>query len=200
MKRSLLLVPALASCLTLGCQTAPEQVEEGARIRGSIEALERLQPADIAVTEVRNQTGDESLPIGVLRDGLSRALVQKLYSPLDHGYVDANWVEASFRGTPAPDAVLVVAVSQWDPSHLLSSGEVTAEAELILFEGGTSTGTVLWGITHLASVNLGDANGNPPTPSEDLLPRAVRQIAEEFLSTLPERDPIAAHPVAGTAP
>jgi len=186
------LLPALA--LLAACQLPQEPPGKGDKIRGSRELLEKLQPADIAVAPIRNQTGDPSLPSADLRRGFAQALVGRLYSPLDLSYVDANWVEASFGGTPAPDALLVVAVTKWDPSHLYSTGEVYSTAEMFLFEGGSTTGTPLWGITYQAKASLGDGHGNPPLPSPDLVPRAARILAAEFLSTLPERDAVAAHP------
>ncbi len=160
---------------------------------GQPEKLAALQPADIAVAPVRDQAGGK-VPVDELRAGFATALVERLYSPLDNEYVDGNWVESSFKGTPAPDGLLVVAITSWDSSHLYSNGDVTGEAEVLLFEGGDMSGGALWSNTVKATVNLGDGRGNPPTPAAHLTAEAGKLFARKALADLPERDPIAAHP------
>ena len=194
--RSRLLVP-LALALALGTTAsscAVSQEEEDGGVRGSPELLASLQPADVAIAPLRNQTGDETVPVALLRNAFAESLVEQLYSPLDLDYVDGNWVESSFRGTPAPDALLVVAITTWDPTRLYSTGHVEAGAELLLFEGGSTTGAPLWGTTIRTTLVLGDKNGNPPGPGDHLIPRAAGMFAREALDSLPDRDPIAAHP------
>ncbi|HED64497.1 MAG TPA: hypothetical protein ENJ09_02970 [Planctomycetes bacterium] len=175
------------------CNATPGK-PEAAPFVGDVQRLADLQPGDIAVAPVRNQTGIEEVPVAALREGFSEALVKRLYSPLSSAYVDSNWVESSFRGTPGPDALLVVAMTEWDTSRLFSTGKVTGAAEVVLFEGGSTTGTPLWSVHRSATVELGDASGNPPRPSESLLPRAAELFATQILSDLPTRDPVRAHP------
>jgi hypothetical protein len=145
------------------------------------------------VAPVRDQTDAQRVPLDVFRRAFVETLIERRYSPLAPDYVDANWVEASFRGTPPPDAVLVIAITAWDPSHLFSTGKVGAGADVTLFEGGDTTGRVLWRRTLKHEVDLGDGRGNPPAVGQDLIPRAVRRFAQEVLSALPMRDPVAAH-------
>ena len=162
-------------------------------VHGSLAALRANPPADIAVAPVRNQTGRDDVPLELFRQAVAETLVERLYSPLALDYVDGNWVDSSFRGTPAPDALLVVAITAWDPSHLYSSGIVKAAGDLILFEGGDTTGTALWALSIERSLDLGDGRGAPPAPSERLIPEATRRFAREALALLPERDAVAAH-------
>lgn len=184
----------LAALAAPACLTPTEFREDPAETRGSLELLERVQPADIAVAPIRDQTNAQRVPGELFRTAFVDALVARRYSPLSLAYVDGNWVESSFRGTPPPDALLVVAVTRWDPSHLYSTGAVSAAADVVLFEGGDTTGKVLWQITLERSIDLGDGRGHPPAPGQDLIPRAVRLFAREALAELPVRDPIAAHP------
>jgi hypothetical protein len=185
---------ALALALATASACAASNEEQDAGVRGSPELLASLQPADVAIAPLRNQTGKESVPLDLLRGSIAEALVEQLYSPLDNEYVDGNWVESSFRGTPAPDALLVVAITIWDPTRLYSTGHVEAGAELLLFEGGSTTGAPLWGRTIRTTLVLGDKQGNPPGPGDHLIPRAAGMFAREALESLPERDPVAAHP------
>jgi len=182
-----LLLGSLVSCDAL------RPAEESSPFTGSPQLLARLQPGDIAVAPILDQTGGADVPAAEIRAGFADALVQRLYSPLDNEYVDANWVESSFGGTPGPDALLVIALTSWDPSHLFSNGEVTGAAEVVLFEGGSTAGTPLWSETRELTVSLADGRGTPPTPSDSLEWRAASAFAREFLATLPARDPLAAH-------
>ena len=185
-----LLVLAASS---LGACTTIEEVQkpESTRFRGEAGRIEEVQPVDIAVAPVRNQSGRDDLPADQFREAFAAELLDRLYSPLSLDYVDANWAESAFAGTPAPDALLVVAITDWDPDHLYSSGIVTVGADLYLFEGGSTTGTPLWGLELRRRIDLGDGRGNPPTPSDHLRPKAVRLFAEAALAELPERDPLA---------
>jgi hypothetical protein len=158
-----------------------------------VERLRELQPVDIAVAPVRDQTNAQRVPLDVFREAFVAALIERRYSPLAPGYVDANWVEAAFKGTPAPDALLVVAVTAWDPTHLYSTGQVSARADLVLFEGGDTTGKVLWQLELDEVVDMGDGRGRPPAAGRDLIPLAVRKLAQRGFLALPMRDPVAAH-------
>ena len=85
-----------------------------------------------------------------------------------------------------------MSVTAWDPTHLFSTGKVAAAADVVLFEGGDTTGRVLWQLTLDHEVDLGDGRGNPPPSGQDLIPVAVRQFAQKALQALPMRDPVAA--------
>ena len=160
---------------------------------GSLELLAELQPGDIVVAPVRNQTGNDSVPLDELRLGLAKAAIGRMYNPLDLAYVDKNWVESSFKGSPAPDGMLVMAVTGWDATHLYSNGNVSIEAELLLFEGASTTGAALWGMEISHTVNMSGGKDGAPAPSPLLIPEAAMRLAEHALATLPMRDPMLAH-------
>jgi len=192
-RRPCFLVSGALLALLSSCESVlPQRTEpESTQVRGSIDRVEEFQPTDIAVAPVRNQSGRDDLPVVAFRQAFARELINRLYSPLALEYVDTNWVESSFAGTPAPDALLVVAITEWNPDHLYSNGKVDVAADLYLFQGGSTTGTPMWGLNLRRSVDLGDGRGNPPTPSDHLRTRAVQLFAQEALAELPERDPLA---------
>jgi hypothetical protein len=186
----LLLALAGSACGTTYSSVAEEEPQG---ISGASERLGELQPAEIAVAPIRDQTDAQRVPLAVVRTAFVESLLERRYSPLSTHYVDANWMEASFKGTPLPDAVLVIAVTAWNPNHLYSTGKVELTADVSLFEGGDTTGHVLWQRSYKGDVDMGPAPGKPPAPGQDLLPRAVRKLAQDALSALPMRDPVAAH-------
>jgi hypothetical protein len=182
----------LVSLAGAGCNSFRRQ-DEPQGVRGALDRLRELQPVDVAVAPIRDQTDAQRVPLDLFRGAFVETLIERRYSPLAPSYVDANWVEASFKGTPPPDALLVVAVTKWDPSHLYSTGKVAAAADIVLFEGGDTTGTVLWQLTLDHEVEMGDRRGQPPPPGQDLIPKAVRHFAQKAFEALPMRDPVAAH-------
>ena len=185
----------LATLATLAASSACATSSSGApRNYGSAEILHRLQPGDIAVAPLRNQSGNPDLPHELLRESLSKALLARLYSPLDLGYVDGNWIESSFRGTPAPDALLVIVVNRWDTDDLFTTGGIEAGADLFLFEGGATTGTLLWASNTQTTIDMRRGRATPPGPSPHLIPEAAELFAAKALESLPVRDPLAAHP------
>ena len=130
MTRSIHLVRTATAVLSLGLSAlftaceAPGTVQDS-RMHGDPLRLVRRQPADIAVAPIRDQTGRDTVPRPLFREAFQETLVEKLYSPLDAKYVEANWVEGSFRGTPPPDGLLLVVIDHWDPARLYSAGIVT---------------------------------------------------------------------------
>ncbi len=87
---------ALAACNTTGKDA------KSAQVRGALDRLGELQPVDVAVAPVRDQTNMQRVPLEVFRTAFVESLIERRYSPLAPSYVDATWVEASFRGTPPP--------------------------------------------------------------------------------------------------
>jgi len=183
------------ACGLVSCAGSGPKPDEEPVVRGATQRLAELQPTDVAVAPIRDQTDGQRVPLDIFRDAFIETLVARHYSPLAPAYVDANWVEASFRGTPPPDALLMVAITSWDPAHMYSTGKVDVSADVGLFQGGDTTGEVLWQVSIARSVDLGQ-NGRPPAPGQDLIPKAVRLFAQEALKALPVRDPVAARKVA----
>lgn len=198
--RSTVRILACLSLVSLGfaCHTTPA-TPDVPPMSGALEHLRELQPTDVAVAPVRDQTDSQRVPVDVFRNAFIQTLIERRYSPLAPSYVDSNWVEASFKGTPPPDGLLVVSVTAWDPTHLYSTGKVTAKADVVLFEGGDTTGQVLWRLSLDEVVDLGDGRGNPPASGQDLIPTVVRQLAQKALQSLPMRDPVAARGSAAPA-
>lgn len=187
------LASVLLVSLAAGACKATGKEEDSPAVRGAISRLRELQPTDVAVAPVRDQTDSQRVPLEVFRTAFVETLIERRYSPLAPDYVDANWVEASFKGTPPPDGLLVIAVTAWDPGHLFSTGKVSATADVTLYEGGDTTGKVLWQVNLQHDVDLSDGRGRPPAAGQDLIPRAVRLFAQKALQQLPMRDPVAAH-------
>ena len=188
---ALALFSACTTTTGVGAST-PGYEEQPSGVFGASERLGELQPAEIAVAPVRDQTDAQRVPLEVVRTAFVESLVERRYSPLSTRYVDANWVEASFKGTPLPEAVLVISITEWNPNHLYSTGRVNLAADVTLFEGGDTTGAVLWQRTFKGGVDMGPAPGKAPAPGEDMIPRAVRLLSQQALSALPMRDPVSA--------
>jgi hypothetical protein len=179
--------------LLAGCASNATSHGDQTEMSGSLTQLRELQPADIAIAPIKNETGFDGAPTDRLRQALAGELIDRLYSPLALDYVDGNWVESSFLGTPPPDAVLVMTLTEWDASRVYSSGKVQVAAQLRIFEGGDTTGAPLWGLTLQRSIDMGDGRGNPPAPSESVISQVIQRFAAAALELLPERDPVAAH-------
>ena len=175
-----------------GCQAPVQRGTEVDPVRGEADVLAQNQPAEIAVAPVQNDSPNADAPVEAMRKALAKTLVDKLYSPLDLAYVDGNWIDASFRGTPAPDGLLVVSLTGWETSRLVSVGRVEASADLLLFEGGSTSGRLLWRTTVKRSIDLGDGRGAPRGTFDFLVEKAIERFAADALSLLPARDPLAA--------
>lgn len=180
----------LGSAFLMACASTPR----GPTVFGDPERLAELQPGDIAVAPIRNEAGHGKLPWEELRGAFEVALLERLYSPLSSEYVDGNWVESAFRGTPAPDALLVVAMERWDTDRLYQDGIIEAGAQVLLFEGGDATGPLLWGMKVREDLDMRQGRSTPPGPSPRLIPEAAKAFARRALAGLPNRDPQAAHP------
>lgn len=190
---ALVLPTFLAGLFALAaCTAAPRPVQPG--VPGertetlAAEGLDRLQPADVAVAPIENLTGLAELPVDDLRAALAQGLVQRLYTPLALDFVDKHWVDASFRGVDVPDATLYVTVLGWNENSLASKGELAAELELKLVEGGTAEGRLLWGRRLQRIVDVAPSGNRPAGLRRDLFPIAVRELASRALQELPERD------------
>ena len=182
-----------ASAFLPSCQGFPKAsavFDDRTESRGP-NLLAEVQPADIALLPVRNQTQVEDMPAEALRLALHDRLVDRLYSPLDLAFVDGHWVESSFQGDSPPDAVLVVAVNHYDTSDLVGQGILEVGAELRLFEGGSTGGRALWSAQVDRKVQV--ITGNPPFgPLGDLVAKGIEDYARLVVEAIPERDPLAA--------
>ncbi len=171
-----------SACQFRGPQPAPNRVEP---LGGS--GLAALQPGDIALAPLRNQTGRTDLPLDELRRAFYEGLIDRLYSPLELAYVDSHWQESAFAGAPPPDGLLVISLTEWDTRQLRSLGILLAAAELRLFEGGSTEGPMLWGAHVHRKIDLG-VHPEEHSLLRDLLPEVIQAFAQATLLELPERD------------
>ncbi len=139
---SRLLPLLLGLFLAAGCQELPKvpgkNVDE--LYRGG---LESVQPADVVVAPVLNESSSNRTPQQAMRQAFQTALVKRRYSPLALEYVDRRVVEAAYTpGALQEDAVLQVTIREWDMSRWDSHGEVGATVEAWML---AADGTELWG-------------------------------------------------------
>jgi hypothetical protein len=175
---------ALLLALAGACTTPNHLPEEATRFR-SAGGLQAAQPADVAVAPVRNQSGDESLPLDRLRELLYARLAERLYSPLDLAFVDAHWTEAG--ASVACDAELVVSITGWRTDLVRDTGLVAAGVDVYFVDPEGPPGQPLWGVSVTRHLNVGQDAAS--LPRADLQARAIALLASEILELIPERNP-----------
>jgi hypothetical protein len=181
-------LPIAASFLLalLACET-PTQVPQHVTDQLPGRGLEAVQPADVAVAPVRDESGGGA-PVDAVRQACYVGLVDRLYSPVSLDYVDQQWTDASFGGGGAAEAVLEVAITKWDTTHVPQRGVVIARAEGRLIDTREPDGEPLWARGVTRRLDLGG-----PDPRGDWAARAGELLAAELLAELPQRDPIRAN-------
>jgi hypothetical protein len=187
------LVPIAVLSVLSACQSTPERFESVTE--PLVEAApEAILPAVLAVAPVIDRTspldeGDGPVPTAALRDEVYRGLPGRLYSPLRLEFIDrGGWREGSTAAREGgADAVLEITVTRWDETWLPSAGSVRAAAEAYLFP--IAEGDPIWGarLERELALPAHMAPADAPTRRE----RLAARLAEELLSQLPERDPLA---------
>jgi hypothetical protein len=183
MHRARLSIAATFLLALLACETPtaiPQHVTDKLPSRG----LEAVQPADVAVAPVRDETGNGA-PVEAMRAACYVGLVDRLYSPVSLDYADRQWTEAAFGGGGAAEAVLDVAITKWDTTHVPQRGVVLARAEGRLIDTRDPEGQPLWAMGVTRRLDLGG-----PDPRGDWATQAAELLAAELLAELPQRDPI----------
>lgn len=181
---------ALAPLLSGACTTVQHLPDEQTTLLAG-GTLQQAQPADVAVLPVRNQSGDENVPVARMRDRLYHGLLDRLYSPLDVEFVDARWEEAALD--PAvidADAALNVVITGWNTRWLDDIGVLVAVADVYLIEPGGTAEHPIWGLSLTRRIDLADAQpalGGRST----LYGLAADRLTAEILALLPARDPTA---------
>jgi len=178
------------------CDALPrsESVFRDATVMKGPDLLGDVAPADVLIAPVRNQTEVEDVPVGLMRESLHDALVDRLYSPLALDYTDAHWIESTFTGEEPPEAILVASITHWGTSGLSGQGTLEIGVDLRVFRGGSTAGEALWA-AQVNRVLQVVTTGHPPFgPIDELIRRGSEQWAAEALAVLPERDPLAAVP------
>lgn len=191
----------LAAVSLVGCATTGPSEERPERLTapllpqaGTIDGSgSNVQPADLWVQPVADESSGRGAPTGALRDELYRGLVGRLYTPIALGWGDARLTEAAGAGEGFPsdamgaEGVLEVLVTTWDAAALERSGEVYAEVEVRLLDPLSSPPAQLWGrlLARELSVDSGRLRQATVGELEEIV---ARQLAREILDLLPQRD------------
>lgn len=158
--------------------------------------LEALQPADLFVAPVGDQSDAFAAPLTTLRQALYRGLPARAYSPISLEWADARLAERTSEGrislaeagaAIAADAILEVRLLFWDESALESDGIVGARLEARLVDPNAPD-TLLWGYRIGRVVDIGELSARRAT-RDALVARVAEELARELLALLPERDP-----------
>jgi hypothetical protein len=194
---------ALAGLVLGGCQTAdPVKVQPAFT---ATPALYQLRPAAIAVLPLEDATADrratEYLPF--LRQELNRQLIDRRYSSLAQGYVDAALkgqadrgalagrslmepaVLKRFAGQCAEEALLAVRIDAWEDSMILSTKRLIFRCHALLL---ASDGQVLWSGSLGGEIKAGGA-GAAPLDRDGMARSCGEILVRELLQQLPERQP-----------
>jgi hypothetical protein len=200
---------ALVAAIAFGCRST----DDGSRVDaifdqplvaatnedGSPGALELLQPADVFVVPVSDQSAAFAAPLASLRAALYEGLADRLYSPLDLEWADTRLSELSTEtqesglvgigeagAALAADAMLEVRLLYWDEGALESDGRVGARLEARLVDPNRVE-EPLWGYRIGRVVELGAAASKRAT-RDVLVERVAGELARELLALLPARD------------
>jgi hypothetical protein len=181
-----------------GCQSEP------ARIQPALHASPRLlaaSPADIAVLPVEDATPDRRAePVLVtMREANNQELVERRYSPLAAGRVDAalgtggsnrrgGVIDAAWLGSLAgkaqEDALLGIRVTRWDTSSLMANARVRFAADVTMIDSKTKE--TLWSGNVDGDVKAGGDGAAPLDPAERARD-AARRFGHELIQLLPRR-------------
>lgn len=186
-----------ALLLFAGCQT-PDPVRVDANFVPSA-ALAAQSPAVVAVLPVEDGTGGTALDDRLctyIRQQIERQLVDRKYSPLRSGYVDAAGAVpagesmltpatlAKVAGRAGEDAVLAVRVGRWDESTLLKDRRLRFQFEAVMI--GRDGTEPMWSGSIQGEVKAGGAGAAPL--GRDATARSCADLAvREMLLRLPVR-------------
>jgi len=194
---------ALLGLLLCGCYTGDPVKVQPAFV--ATPALYQLRPAAIAVLPLEDATPDrratEYLPF--LRQELNRQLIDRRYSPLAQGYVDAALKGQADRaalagkslmepavlrrlaGQSAEEALLAVRVDAWEDALILSNKRLSFRCHALLM---ASDGQVLWSGSLGGEIKAGGA-GAAPLDRDGMARSCGELLIRELLQQLPERQP-----------
>ena len=181
-----LFLGALGAFLTAACEALPEP--PGLHVEQLYSGrLEQVQPMDVVIAPVIDESGHKRVPIGELRQAFQVALLKRRYTPLALEYVDRRVVEAAYRpGSLQEDAVLEITVRDWDLSRWDSAREITVEVEawMLLAEDGSQ----LWGGRLSRTLDLALERDRHETDVQALR-LGCELIAGELMEVMPARTP-----------
>jgi hypothetical protein len=186
----------LATVLALGaCRSSPRPPMGHDNDTLVIGRLAQVNPRDVVVMPIANQTGRLDVPTDAIRQAFQEALVTRLYSPLSLEYVDLEaldpqTMEASYEvGSLDEQAVLQVTISSWDDSNWDSRARLVIEGEVHLLDASQyGGGEALWGGPVSRTIDL-DLDPTALINNQRRIERAVDLFAAQVLASLPARDP-----------
>lgn len=177
---------ALLLGLGAGCETTvPHRTGSSVEILVDGAALEQLNPVEVAVAPIVDDTPGKSVPSKVLREAFQTALVKRRYTPLSIEFVDSRVVDAVYDpGSLGEQAVLEVSVVRWDDQLLETHGAVIVDLEARMIDPQRPEGDPLWSgrVSHRMETERSVASTQPR-----MLRAVCEEIAREMLSAMPAR-------------
>ena len=185
--RPLAIAGACACLLAAACNQLPER--RGSHVQTvSSEKLDRRNPIEVVVPPIENATGDDTVPIAILRETFQAGLVRRRYSPLALEYVDRKVVDAAYTpGSLQESAVLEIHIETWDTTLFETRGALTVKARARLVDAEDPAKAQLWGGFVDHRFDLG-AERERFTTQEGFVRYACGRVADELLAALPARD------------
>lgn len=182
---------AVAGSAVSGC--ASSHKVRGADNEGlSTGRLATVNPLEVVVPPIENQSGRDGLPLDALRTRFHSGLVKLRYTPLALDYVDRNAsaVEASYRpGALGEQASLRVVLTGWDDSLWKSRSRLVVDADVYLLDAREpELSRALWGGHVTRTIDLSRQAAALPTAGA-MLDRAVAEFVDGVLASLPARNP-----------
>lgn len=152
--------------------------------------LRQVNPLDIVVLPIQNNTGRNGLPLDELRRAFHAGLVRQKYSPLSLAFVDEHAVEAAYTpGELQEQAILQVFVNNWDDSQMRSMSRLRIQAEVYLLDSrNPDLRQALWGGKVDRRVDLSQEAPGLANPNA-FVTLAIEKFTEDVLASLPPRDP-----------
>lgn len=183
----LLALVAAASFTSCGPTRPPRGLDNPDIVVGS---LATVNPLDIVVLPIQNNTGREGLPLAELRQAFHAGLVRQKYSPLSLAYVDSRVVEAAYTpGELQEQAILQIFINNWDDSQWRSMSRLRVQAEVYLLDSrNPDPRQPLWGGKVDRRVDIATAAPGLPN-SAAALNHAVEEFTQSVLASLPPRNP-----------
>lgn len=152
--------------------------------------LATVNPLDIVVLPITNNTGRDNLPVDEIRKSFHAGLVRQRYSPLSLTYVDERVVDAAYApGTLQEQAILQVIIHEWDDTQWSSRQRLRIAGEVYLLDArNPDPRQPLWGGKVDRRVDL--FQDSPGLSSTSVaISHAVQRFAGDVLASLPPRDP-----------
>lgn len=200
-----LMVGLLGLVLLAGCKTTDPVLVQPSFTTAP--ALLVRRPADIAVLPVEDATPGAAATrhLTFLRQEVMRQLVDRRYTPLTAGVVDAamkgNADVAAARtsggsilepatlkklaGHSSEDAMFVLRLDQWDESNLLSNKRIHFRCQATLV---ANDGQQLWFGTLAGEIKAGGA-GAAPRDRDSMARNCGEMLVRELMLQLPMRQP-----------